>query len=40
MTILFAGVVAGEEDVEAGNVNKEHGCAEDVASRIGRYADS
>ena len=40
MPVLFSGVVTCEEDVQAGNVDEEHGCAEDVAGRIGRYADA
>ena len=40
MAVLLAAVVAGEEDVEAGDVDEKHGCAEDVAGRVRREADA
>lgn len=39
VAVWLAGVVAREEDVEAGDVDEEHGGAEDVASRVGCDTD-
>ncbi len=39
MAILLARVVAGEEDVEPGDLDEEHGSAKDVAGRVGGDAD-
>lgn len=35
MSVNFAGVVTGEHDLETGDLNEEHGAAEDVASVVG-----
>ena len=40
MPVLLAAIVAREEDVEARDVDEEHGCAEDVAGGVGGEADA
>lgn len=39
VAILLAGVVTGEEDIEPGDLDEEHGSAEDVAGGVGRDPD-
>jgi len=39
VAVVFARIVAREEDLEAGDLDQEHGGSKDVACRIGGYAD-
>ena len=38
--VVLAAIVAGEEDVEAGDFDEVHTCAQDVAGRVWRDADA
>lgn len=40
VSVIFAGVVAGEHDFEAGDFDKEHGASENVAGMVGGYRDA